>query len=352
MVRAGGRRRQLTDGAVSGIAPSEASGALLMINMYDCRNGVLVRKAEATVPGPETVWIDLVNPTAGDEALIERALGLDVPTRDEVREIEASSRFYEEDGGTFMTTTIIHFPDNTTPAASSVTFILKENRLVTVRYVEPNAFPLFIARGEKGAVASTSGAAVMIGLLETIVMRLADVIERIQDDVDKLTQNVFNLKTARRDSSRRLDVLLKQTGKEGDLVSRVLESSSSLDRTLHYFREAARERGIDPRVVQRIDVAQRDILSLMEHTRFLTNRIGFLLEATLGMISTEQNQIIKLFSVMAVMLMPPTLVASIYGMNFEVMPELKWEYGYPLALLAMVLAAVIPYIYFRRKGWL
>jgi magnesium transporter len=197
-----------------------------------------------------------------------------------------------------------------------------------------------------------SGAAILIGLLETFINRTADAIERVQDSVEKLTHNVFNLNTARRDSSRRLDVLLKQTGKEGDLVARVLESATSLDRTLHFFRDAARERGFDAKIIQRIDVAQRDIHSLMEHSRFLTNRIGFLLEATLGMISTEQNQIIKLFSVMAVMLMPPTLVASIYGMNFKHMPELEWAYGYPLAIGAMVLAAVIPYIYFRRKGWL
>ncbi len=323
-----------------------------MINIYDCKSGALMRQSEPATIGADTVWIDLINPAPEDEALVETALGIDVPTKDEVREIEASSRFYEEDGATFMTTFIVHFPDTTTPATSSVTFVLKENRLVTVRYVEPKAFPLFVSRAEKGAAACTSGGALMIGLIETIVMRLADVIERVQDDVDKLTHNVFNLKTARRDSSRRLDVLLKQTGKEGDLTSRVLESATSLDRTLHFFRDAAREQGFDPRVLQRIDVAQRDILSLMEHTRFLTNRIGFLLEATLGMISTEQNQIIKLFSVMAVMLMPPTLVASIYGMNFKFMPELEWEYGYPLALLAMVLAAVIPYLYFRRKGWL
>lgn len=323
-----------------------------MITVYDCRNGQLVRQPEGFTLGAESVWIDLLNPTAEDETLIERALGVDIPTKDEVREIEASSRFYEEDGATFMTTFIVHFPDNTTPATSTVTFVLKDHRLVTVRYVEPRAFPMFIARAEKGGVACTTGGALMMGLIETLIMRTADVIERIQDDVDKLTQNVFNLNAARRDSSRRLDVLLKQTGKEGDLVSRVLESATSLDRTMHFFRDAARERAFDPRVLSRIDVAQRDIQSLMEHTRFLTNRISFLLEATLGMISTEQNQIIKLFSVMAVMLMPPTLVASIYGMNFRHMPELEWPYGYPLALGAMVLAAVIPYLYFRRKGWL
>ncbi len=323
-----------------------------MITVYDYRNGQLVKQSEGFSIGADTVWIDLVNPTPEDEAAIERALGIDVPTRDEAREIEASSRFYDEDGATFMTTFIVHTPDGGVPATADVTFALKENRLVTVRYVDPRSFPVFTARAEKGAVPCASGAAILIGLLETFINRTADAIERVQDSVEKLTHNVFNLNTARRDSSRRLDVLLKQTGKEGDLVARVLESSTSLDRTLHFFRDAARDRGFDAKIIQRIDVAQRDIHSLMEHTRFLTNRIGFMLEATLGMISTEQNQIIKLFSVMAVMLMPPTLVASIYGMNFEFMPELKWQYGYPLALLAMVLAAVIPYVYFRRKGWL
>lgn len=323
-----------------------------MINTYDYRNGLLVKLDDGAAVGPDTVWIDMINPTEEDEARIERVLGLDVPTRAEAREIEASSRFYEEDGGTFMTMVIINFSDTVSPSASTVTFVLKDNRLVTVRYVEPRSFPLFVSRAEKGAVACNSGGAIAIGLIETFINRTADVIERIQDDVEKLTHNVFNLNSRRRDSSRRLDVLLRQTGKEGDLVSRVLESETSIDRTLHYFRDTARERGLDPRVMQRVDTAQRDIMSLMEHTRFLTNRIGFLLEATLGMISTEQNQIIKLFSVMAVMLMPPTLVASIYGMNFENMPELKWQYGYVFALVAMVLAAVIPYLYFRRKGWL
>ncbi len=251
-----------------------------------------------------------------------------------------------------MTAFIVHNIEDPIPTSSTVTFILKDNKLITVRYVEPKSFRMLAARAERGAVACNSGAALMIGLLETFIQRTADLIERIQDEVDKLTHNVFNLKSARRDASRRLDVLLRQTGKEGDLVSRVLESSTSLDRTLHFFRDTARERNVDTRVMQRIDIAQRDILSLMEHTRFLTNRIGFLLEATLGMISTEQNQIIKLFSVMAVMLMPPTLVASIYGMNFRHMPELEWTWGYPLALGLMVLAAVIPYVYFRRKGWL
>ena len=146
--------------------------------------------------------------------------------------------------------------------------------------------------------------------------------------------------------------MLRSVGKQGDTTSRALESATSIHRALAYFAVAAKERNDDAKVLQRIDTADRDILSLAEQLRFVTGRTTFLLDATLGMISTEQNQIIKLFSVMAVMLMPPTLVASVYGMNFVFMPELKSQYGYPLALLVMFVSALLPFLYFRRKGWL
>ena len=146
--------------------------------------------------------------------------------------------------------------------------------------------------------------------------------------------------------------MLRSVGKQGDTTSRTLESATSLHRTLAFFAAIARERNEDQKLLARIETADRDIVSLSEQLRFVTGRTNFLLDATLGMISTEQNQIIKLFSVMAVMLMPPTLVASIYGMNFEHMPELKFEYGYPMALLLMIVSGLIPYLYFKRKGWL
>ena len=127
---------------------------------------------------------------------------------------------------------------------------------------------------------------------------------------------------------------------------------SGLDRLLTYFLNAVREREDNIRIHSRIEIAHRDVNSLMEHMRFLSQRIAFLLDATLGMISTEQNQIIKLFTVASVMLMPPTLIASIYGMNFKHIPELEFLWGYPMALAAMVLSALVPFAYFRRKGWL
>ncbi|MDX2307431.1 MAG: magnesium transporter CorA family protein [Hyphomicrobium sp.] len=320
--------------------------------IYHFGNGGLSKCPPDAKVTDSAVWIDLLNPTLEEEHEVEAFLGLDVPTRAEIREIEASNRFYEENGGAFMTCVVMHNIEDPVPLTSTLTFILKDQRLITLRYSEPRSFPIFATRAEKGAAPCQSGAFIMIGILEVLVQRHADLIERIQDEVEKIAQGVFNLNTTRRDASKRLDVQLRKIGKEGDLVSRMLEAAASIDRVLNFFHATGKKRGYDDQILDRITTAHRDVNSIMEHARFLTNRIGFLVEATLGMIATEQNQIIKLFSVMAVMLMPPTLVASIYGMNFEFMPELKWQIGYPLALLTMLVSGILPYIYFRRKGWL
>lgn len=324
-----------------------------MITLYDATGNRLSKREGATDVAPSTVWIDLLNPTETEETDIEKALGLDVPTRAEMREIEASNRFYSESGAHFMTAFIVYVgADKETVATSNITFILAQNRLITVRYGEPKAFTLYAERACRGLEACVSGPQVLAGVLETIIQRQADLIERLQDGVETLAPQIFGQRSADRTQGRRLDVMLRSVGKQGDTTSRLLESATSLHRALAYFASAARERKEDAKLLERIDTCDRDILSLAEQLRFVSSRSSFLLDATLGMISTEQNQIIKLFSVMAVMLMPPTLVASIYGMNFEFMPETKWEYGYPLALLAMVISAVIPFLYFRRKGWL
>jgi magnesium transporter len=251
-----------------------------------------------------------------------------------------------------MTASIVYNVEAPVPLTTPVTFILAGDRLVTVRYAEPKAFPLYLQRVDKGDAPCATGAAIMMGLIEALIHRKADLIERIQDEVDRLAQAIFDLKGGQQTRNRRFDVLLKGTGKAGDFTARAEESATSLNRLLHFLVQAMRERGDDPRVRQRIKAAHRDINSLMDHTRFLSGRITFLLDATLGMISTEQNQIIKLFSVMAVILLPPTLVATVYGMNFRNMPELDWYYGYPVALAIMGVSAALPYIYFRRKGWL
>mgnify|MGYP000073562933 CR=1 FL=1 len=325
-----------------------------MITIYDraAAGTGLVSRAPAQPIGGDTIWIDLVDPTQDEDAAIEAALGISIPTRAEMREIESSSRLYADNGATYMTAFIIEDIDAPLPQSSTATFILTGGRLVTVRYSSPKAFPMFVARAEKGMVGCRDGGDVMMGIVEALISQSADLIERMQDEVEKLTAQLFHVKGGLQSRTRRLDVVLRATGKEGDTVATVQETAMSLERLLNFLREMLRRGGGEPQAIERIAAAMSDIASLNEHLSFLSDRTTFLLNATLGMITIEQNQIIKLFSVMAVMLMPPTLVASIYGMNFRYMPELTWEWGYPLALGLMFLAALIPFVYFKRKGWM
>ena len=325
-----------------------------MLAIYDT-NGTGLIKQDGCAPITEaTVWIDLVDPTPEEDKHVEAALGIEIPTRAEAREIETSNRLYQEKGAHYMTAFVMYKIEQINPGTSNVTFILCGSRLVTVRYVEPKAFPFFLNRVERGEATCTSGPSIMIGLLETMLHRKADLIERIQDDVDKMAQNLFGLngKATRRKHGGSLAAYLQGTGRDADITARAQESAVSLDRVLGYFANAVRERHDNAHVLERIEAARKDNNSLMENMKFIQGRTNFLLDATLGLINTEQNQIIKLFSVMAVVMMPPTLIASIYGMNFKNIPELSFEWGYPMALGMMLLSAVVPVLYFKVKGWM
>jgi magnesium transporter len=331
-----------------------------MLTIYEFRAGAL--KPSSGKPAgkatgksaimEEAVWIDLLNPTPQEESKVEKALKLDVPTREEQQEIEASSRLYQEDGALFMTASVIAYSEQDEIKMTPVTFILAGNRLVTVRYAEPRAFAIYAARCNRAEPDLKGGANVLIGLIETIVDRLADFIERIQAEVDTLSHTVFDIKGGAATRQRRFDVVLKSIGREGEMSSKARESTHSLGRLLTFFAYAAQERKESKALQSRIRTATRDVNSLTDQVSFLSSKIIFLLDATLGMINIQQADIIKIFSVAAVVFLPPTLIASIYGMNFRHMPELDWWFAYPLALGLMVLAAVLPYLYFKRKGWL
>jgi magnesium transporter len=324
-----------------------------MIVMYDNHQGTLVRREGASEITDATVWIDLLNPTREEDAHVQTALGIDIPTRAEAREIEVSNRLYQENGAFYMTAFVMYNIEQVNPGTSNVTFIQAGHRLVTVRYAEPKAFPFFVQRVERGDATCTSGAAIQVGIIETMLQRSADLIERIQDDVDKMALELFEINGRSRRKRGTYAVYLKGTGRDADIIARAQESAVSLERVLAYLTTNIKDRGPEMQpVLDRIDGAKGDIVSLNEHMRFLQGRTQFLLEATLGMINTEQNQIIKLFSVVSVMMMPPTLIASIYGMNFKHMPELAHVWGYPVAVAGMVVSAIIPFFYFRAKGWL
>ncbi|MGI6851954.1 magnesium/cobalt transporter CorA [Mesorhizobium sp. 1B3] len=301
----------------------------------------------------KVVWVDLVSPTREEEQAIEKWLGVGVPTREEMEEIEISSRLYAEDGVYFMTATLPAHTDSDEPVIAPVTFVLAGKRLVTIRYHEPRAFQTFPMRAEKASIGCTSGETILVGLLEAIVDRLADVLERISRDIEVLSKEIF-YPTETKASKRNVGflLLLKQIGRKESLTSNMRNSLTTLQRLSGFLANATGQAKDGKDVRARVKTLSRDVASLADHASFLSQKITFLLDATLGMINIEQNAIIKIVSVAAVVFLPPTVVASIYGMNFDLMPELKWSLGYPLALGLMLVSAVFPFWYFRRRGWL
>jgi magnesium transporter len=315
---------------------------------------------EHAPPAPfpdEFLWADLFEPTQAEEKAVESLLTVDVPTRDEMKEIETSNRLYEEGNAVYMTATVGSKLDSPAPESSAITFILANGRLITNRYVDPTPVRRFMQYVERSPAACTSSATLLAGLLESFVERIADLLERVQIELDAVSHTIFrhsNVAPSGKGalpSSGDLQAMIQKIGANGDLVSKARESLVSFQRLLMYVQQAGSvtlsqdQRG-------RFKSTLRDVQSLSDHATFLGAKIQFLLDAVLGLINLEQNNIIKIFSVAAVMFLPPTLVASIYGMNFEFMPELDKHWGYPMALVAMVVSAVVPYIYFRRKGWL
>jgi magnesium transporter len=262
-----------------------------------------------------------------------------------MREIEISSRLYQENGALFMTATMMTHVDAESPETEPVTFVLIGQRLATIRYANPLPFRVFATQVQRQSELAISGETVLAGLLDAIIDRIADVLERVQHDMNQVSRSIF--------SRQKIDYeeVLRTIGLAEGLTSRSRESLVSIGRVLSFL---SRPSEVKPNkaLARSLKTLSRDVLALSDHSNFLANNITFLLNAMLGMSNIEQTDIIKIFSVMSVIFLPPTLIASIYGMNFQFMPELGWPFGYPLSLALMVLSAALPYMYFKRRGWL
>jgi magnesium transporter len=287
---------------------------------------------DLSAPPENAVWIDLVKPTAAEDHAVERLAGIAVPTREDMQEIEISSRLYIENGARYMTATLMCQSDTDMPRTTAVTFILAGHRLVTVRYDAPK--PL------------------LMELLDAVIDRCADILERAGSEIDQVSHDIFEPESERHGHAKQYSQILIAIGRKGDLTSKVRESLVSIGRVVTFMSAVVEGIKWSKDMREQLKTMQRDIGSLTDHASYLSNKITFVLDAMLGVVNLEQNNIIKLFSVMAVVLMPPTLIASIYGMNFKVMPELEWVHGYPMALVMMLAAAVVPYLLFRWKKWL
>jgi magnesium transporter len=324
-----------------------------MIRVFQRTDGLWKSSSwgEADLPSGN-LWIDLVSPGAEEIAAVQKHLSIEIPSRAEMQEIEATSRLYQENGAYFMTATAITSPEHDSMESSAITFILSEAYLVTVRYLNPKPFDAFAARIQKPGSSCSSSADLMIGLLEIIIDRMADILEMHSAEVERISRMIFTAGERKSRKKINLQATIKEIGLEGNHFSTLRESILSVSRMALYLNQAVAQHPHVSELRETLKEISRDLASLADHASFMASKINFLLDAILGMINIEQNQIIKLFSVAAVVFLPPTLIASVYGMNFRFIPELSWELGYPLAILLMVVSAALPYLYFKRKGWL
>jgi magnesium transporter len=301
------------------------------------------------------VWIDMHDPSRAEEEFVEKVTGIDVPTREEMNEIETSSRLYVEDGAVYMTATLATGIQREDAESHAVSFILTPQRLITLRYTRVLSFERFGNHVERSPVLCESSSMALVHLLDAVVDRLADGIEHIGREVDAISRQAFRRAHGRgqphqqRVSNLALQSLLVRLGSAQDALSKARDSAVSLTRAISFLAFAAPKAA---NVGPHLKSLTRDLASLTDHASYLANNITFLLDASLGLISIEQNAVLKIFSVAAIVFMPPTLVAGIYGMNFVLMPELHWAWGYPMAMVLMLLSAVLPYAFFRWRGWL
>ena len=313
-----------------------------------------LRQLDRSVGAPieeEAIWLDLLEPRIEEERLVETRLGVEVPTREEMREIESSSRLYEDGGALYLTATVVTKLDSDLPENAQITFILKGSRLVTNRYADPLPFRRFVAFAERHPAACNSAPAIFVGLLESIVNRIADVIERISSDIDQSSAEVFGTqRKGTKAKARDFRKVLQRIGQGGELIAKARESLASLSRLLAFVEQSTDPLPSDVQV--RLQTLSKDVVAMSDHAGFLGTNLNFILDATLGMINIDQNNILKIFSVATVFLLPPSVIAGIFGMNFAHMPGLQQPWGFGMAIAAMVVSAVGPYLWFRQRGWL
>lgn len=321
-----------------------------MISAYAAQGDKLAQTSPDQLDS--AIWLDMQDPSRDEEMQLEALLGLNLPTREEMEEIEQSSRLYAEEGALFMTTLIPAQTEGDAPEMAPVTFVLTARKLVTIRYHAPKSFELFVQRAAKGGLSVSTAEEVALSLLEVMVDRLADVLERVGHDIDTLSRGVFAKDGAKARRGGGWRSVLEEIGRKGSMISNIRDSLGTLERLSVFFGQRLRDEPDSRELRARVKDLVSDVRGLADHSAFISQKVSFLMDATLGLIGIEQNGIIKIFSVVSVVFLPPTLVASIYGMNFDIMPELKWPYGYPVALGIMVLSAVLPYLFFKRRGWL
>jgi magnesium transporter len=296
---------------------------------------------------PDTLWIDLIEPTREEDIAVEKALGLSIPTREEMSELEASSRLYRENGATYVTADILHNSEAELPTVDPVTFILTRGPLVTIRYFDPRPFTMFTDKLEREPSLCESGVDMFLNLMEAVIDRASEVLSRVAAKVEGIAAHVFSGS----EKTVGFQHLITRLGRAQIANSRIEQSLAGLSRAFTFVVLDERLEMVAEKR-EHLKSLGRDASSLLAHNQAIAAGITFQLSATLGLINIQQSSIFKVLSLVTVALMPPTLIGAVYGMNFQHMPELTWPWGYPLALTLMALSSAIPLMWFKRKGWI
>ena len=324
-----------------------------MLNVFTLDNGRLAGRIldEEDLDRPEPpqhpapVWIDMEAPTAWEKAWVQRRFGLEIPDDIVDDDLEESARFYEEDNGELHIRSDFLIDDDVTPRNVRVAFILHRSVLFSVHAEDLPVFRLLRLRARRIPALIEDAKDVLLKLYDGDAEYSADALEGIYDSLERVSTSVLKQGVNDQAASEALSAIAR----EEDLNGRIRRNVMDTRRAVSFMM---RSRMLNAEQFEQARQILRDIDSLDSHTTFLFDKINFLMDATVGFININQNRIIKLFSVASVALLPPTLVASIYGMNFKLMPELEWQFGYAWAILLMIGSALLPMWYFRRRGWL
>jgi len=323
-----------------------------MLRAYgpDCDGSVIT--TAGTIPAAAT-WVDLEEPTREEEQLVERSLGFSVPTRDDMVEIEPSSRLFERDGALVMTVSVLWGVQEESPQSEPISFVLKNGKLVTVRYVTPKPWLAFSREARDQAELVKDATTALTRLLDAIIDRLADELEESGAEIERLSSQTFRGRDLERIPTQQLQSVLHRIGRVQSLIAKIRITAVSTSRALSFLASSDRLHGPEcQRPREFIGSLATDVAALIDHSAFQSSQLTFLLDASLGLISIEQNAAMKLFSWVAIVFLPPTLIAGIFGMNFQHMPELDEVWGYPMSLVLMVISAVLPLWILKKRGWI
>lgn len=298
----------------------------------------------------DAIWIDLYAPQPEQVEAVTR-LGIEVPTLADMEEIEISNRLYREGKTDVMTVVLPGQTPHKVQMTGPVTFILTPERLVTVRHHAPRPFETFADRADKSVAGCATADRLFLGLFEEIVGRLADLLEGTGRMLDTVARSVFAGGTSARPET--LQTALRDIGSEGEVLGRVRLGLLTLERAITFFGQGSEARPREGAALKgAVKALQRDLQALEVHADFLSARVAHVTDTTLGMVNLAQNTTVRILSVVAALFLPPTLIGTVYGMNFKTMPELDWVWGYPMSLGLMVLSAVVTYLVLRWKHWL